>query len=62
MTRRRGADGGKEPFCVLRVNWPKKRQKNVQSRRLTGNKKVEEVRDQKRFRGVEGQLGNLLHL
>jgi hypothetical protein len=31
-----------------------KRQKNMQSRRLAVNKKVEEVREQNRFRGLEG--------
>jgi hypothetical protein len=30
--------------------------------RLAGNKKVDEVRKQKRFRGVEEELENVLHL
>jgi hypothetical protein len=53
-TWRVGEGRRKRNFLGPRQKRAKKRQKNVQSRRLAVNKQVEEVREQNRFRGVEG--------
>ena len=53
-TWRVGEGRRKRTFLGPRQKRAKKWQKNVQSRRLAVNKKVEEVREQNRCRGVEG--------
>jgi len=45
---------GKAPFSFLREKGPKKRQKNVLSRRQAGKKKREEVRKGMQCRSIEG--------
>ena len=60
MTRRREKE--EKHLLGSSAKTSQKKAKNVQCRRLARNKKVEEVRKQKRFRGVEGELGNMLYL
>jgi hypothetical protein len=52
MTGRRGKE--EKNLFGSSAKTSKKKAKNVQSRRLAVNKKVEEVREQNRFRVVEG--------
>ena len=60
MTSRRGKE--EKNLFGSSAKKSQKKAKNVQCRRLAGNKKVDEVSKQKRFRGVEEELGNVLHL
>ncbi len=52
MTSRRGKE--EKNLFGSSSKTSQKKAKNVQSRLLAGNKKIEKVREQKRFSGVEG--------